>query len=410
MKLGRIAFRNIRRNKRRSLLSGTAILIATMFITFMFSLIAGMLDDVESNIVRYVSGHIRIRNLEYDENEQLNPLHLSVVDYEDVVQRLEVEPEVAAVVPRTRFFTAIYRNDRTYGGIGLGVDFQREASVMRIQEALERGRLPEKGEKEMALSAGLAEELDLDVGEKLTLLTKNKYMGMSGMTFTVTGIVRFLVTGFNESFFLVPIDTTARFLKMDNEATEVLVVLRDRRQVDAFTEKVTGILSDMGRDNVSTQPWNRIGATAGWMEYARTAYDVIALVFFLLASTVIINTTMMVIFERMREIGTVAAMGMTPREIVHLFFLEAFYIGAIAAFIGVLLGIGITLPLSKVGIDLTQSMEGVGFEVNPVVYPRLNIRSTVFVFFYSTAIASLASFIPSRRAAKIEPVEALRAV
>jgi len=68
------------------------------------------------------------------------------------------------------------------------------------------------------------------------------------------------------------------------------------------------------------------------MQYARTAYDVIALVFFLLASTVIVNTTMMVIFERMREIGTVAAMGMTPREIVRLFFLEAFFIGAIGFF------------------------------------------------------------------------------
>jgi putative ABC transport system permease protein len=137
---------------------------------------------------------------------------------------------------------------------------------------------------------------------------------------------------------------------------------------------------------------------------------VIALVFFLLASTVIINTTMMVIFERMREIGTVAAMGMTPQEIVRLFFLEAFYIGAIAAFVGVVLGIAVTIPLSKTGIDLTQSMGGVDLEINPVIYPRLNIRSTVFVFFYSTAIASLASFIPSRRAAKIEPVEALRAV
>jgi putative ABC transport system permease protein len=410
MKLGKIAFRNIRRNKRRSLLSGTAILIATMFVTFMFSLIAGMMGDVESNIVRYVSGHIRIRDREYDENEQLNPLHLSVADYAEVVERLEAEPEVAAVVPRTRFATAIYRNEQTYGGLGLGVDFQRETAVMEIEEALEQGRIPQAGAKEMLLSAGLAEELEMRAGEKLTLLTKNKYMGMSGMTFLVTGIVSFPVAGFNETFFLVPIDTTARFLKMDDEATEVLVVLEDSRDAEAFAGKASGILSGMGRDNLLVQVWNRIGTTAGWIEYARTAYDIIALVFFLLASTVIINTTMMVIFERMREIGTVAAMGMTPREIVRLFFLEAFFIGAIAAFFGVLLGIGITLPLSRVGIDLSQAMEGVGFEVSPVVYPRLNIRSTVFVFFYSTIIASLASFIPSRRAARIEPVEALRAV
>ena len=410
MKLGRIAFRNIRRNKRRSLLSGTAITIATMFITFAFSLITGMLGDYESNIVRYVSGHVRIRNVEYDENEELNPLHLSVTDYEEVVRRMEAEPEVKAVVPRTRFFTAIYRKDRTYNGMGLGVDFERENSVMKIQEALEQGRLPQMGQKEMVLSAGLAEELDLGLGEKLTLLTKNKYMGMSGMTFTVTGIVRFPVAGFNESFFLVPIDTTARFLKMSNEATEVLIVLNDSKRVDEFAEKAAGILSSMGRNNLSAQPWTKIGIASGYMQYARTAYDVIALVFFLLASTVIVNTTMMVIFERMREIGTVAAMGMTPREIVRLFFLEAFYIGAIAAFIGVLLGIGITIPLSKTGIDLTQSMEGVSLEISGVIYPQLNIRSTVFVFFYSTIIASAASFIPSRRAAKIEPVEALRAI
>ena len=410
MKLARIAYRNIRRNKRRSLLSGTAITVATMFITFMFSLIAGMLGDFESNLVRYVSGHVRIRNVEYDENEELNPLHLSVTDYEEVVRRMEAEDEVAAVVPRTRFFTAIYRNDRTYNGMGLGVDFEREASVMRIQDALELGRLPQMGQKEMVLSAGLAEELELGVGEKLTLLTKNKYMGMSGMTFTVTGIVRFLVAGFNESFFLVPIDTTARFLKMNDEATEILVVLNDSKRVDEFAEKAAGILAGMDRDNLSAQPWTRIGIAAGYMQYARSAYDVIALVFFILASTVIINTTMMVIYERMREIGTVAAMGMTPQEIVRLFFLEAFYIGAIAAFVGVLLGIAVTIPLSKVGIDLTQSMEGVDMEINPIVYPQLNIRSTVFVFFYSTVIASLASFIPSRRAAKIEPVEALRAI
>jgi len=410
MKLGKIAFRNIRRNRRRSLLSGTAIIVATMFITLAFSFIAGMLGDLESNVVRYVSGHVRIRHVEYDENEELNPLHLSVADYEEVVRRIEAEPEVAAVVPRTRFFTAIYRNDRTYGGMGLGVDFQRERKVMKIQDALEQGRLPRMGQKEMLLSAGLAEELKLGVGEKLTLLTKNKYMGMSGMTFTVTGIVRFLVAGFNESFFLVPIDTADRFLKMSGEATEVLVVLHDSKGVDKFAGKAAGILASMGRENLSVQPWTKIGVIYGYMQYAQTAYDVIALVFFLLASTVIINTTMMVIFERMREIGTVAAMGMTPQEIVRLFFLEAFYIGAIAAFVGVVLGIAVTIPLSKTGIDLTQSMGGVDLEMNPVIYPQLNIRSTVFVFFYSTAIASLASFIPSRRAAKIEPVEALRAV
>ena len=108
MKLASIAFRNIRRNRRRSLLSGTAIAVATMAITFLFSYIDGFVGDYESNVVRYMTGHVRIRNVEYDENEQLNPLHLSVADYDEVVRAIESEAGVAAVVPRTRFFTAIY--------------------------------------------------------------------------------------------------------------------------------------------------------------------------------------------------------------------------------------------------------------------------------------------------------------
>jgi len=410
MKLARIAFRNIRRNRRRSLLSGTAIVVATMAITFLFSYITGFLGDYKSNVVRYMTGHVRIRNVDYDKNEQLNPLHLSVADYQELVRKLEAEDGVAAVVPRTRFYTAIYRNDETFGGIGLGVDFERERKMMDIQDALERGRIPRKGEREMLLSAGLAKELGMGVGEKLTLLTKNKYMGMSGMTFLVTGIVRFQVAGFNESFFLMPIDTAARFLKMDDEATEILVRLADDRQVDAFVQRARGILSNMGRTDLSAQPWTKLGMIYGMIRYAQNIYDIFALIFFLLASTVIFNTTMMVIYERMREIGTVAAMGMTPREIVRLFFLEAFYIGAIASFIGVLIGVGITLPLSRTGINVGAVTEGVDMELSSIIYPQLNIRSTVFVFFYATAIASLASFIPSRKAAKIEPVEALRAV
>lgn len=410
MKLASIAFRNIRRNLRRSLLSGTAIAVAAMAITFLFSYMAGFLGDYESNVVRYITGHVRIRHAGYDEYEQLNPIHLSVTNYEEVVRELEAQEGVAAVVPRTRFFTAIYRDDQAFGGIGLGVDFEREKGMMRIQDALETGRLPKAGEREMLLSAGLARELNLEVGEKLTLLTKNKYMGMSGMTFLVTGIVRFQVAGFNESFFLMPIGTAARFLKMDDEATEVLVRLEDSRQVDAFAEKARLLLSSSGRDELSVQAWTKVGIIYGMMRYAQNIYDIFALIFFLLASTVIINTTMMVIFERMREIGTVAAMGMTPREIVRLFFLEAFYIGGIASLVGVLVGAAITLPLSITGINVGGVMEGVSMEISSVLYPRLNIRTTVFVFFYSTAIASLASFIPSRRAAKIEPVEALRAV
>ena len=129
-----------------------------------------------------------------------------------------------------------------------------------------------------------------------------------------------------------------------------------------------------------------------------------------MGSTVIITTTMMVIYERIREIGTVAAMGMTGGQIVGLFFLESFFIGAFASFVGVVLGSGISIPLSIIGMDWTEGLAGVEMAFNSFLKPKWRMSTTVIIFIYSTAIASAASFFPSRRAAKIEPIEALRSV
>jgi putative ABC transport system permease protein len=410
MKLAALAFRNIRRNRRRSVLSGSAIGLATLIITLMFSILAGILGDYRANVVRYLTGHVRLRNAAYDANERLNPLHLSVPGYRDLVARLEEEPKVAAVAPRIQFATAVYREERTFGGLGLGVDFDREQAVMQVQHSLVEGRLPRMGQREMLLPVGLAEEVGAGVGDKLTLLGKNKYLGMAGMTFTVTGIARFPVAGFNHRFLLVPIDTAERLLKMEDEATEVLVLARDDRRVAALAARVNELLAAAGAQGVEARAWERIGMWHTLMRLVDTMYNFVALFFFILGTTVIINTTMMVIFERLREIGTISALGMKPGEIVRLFFLEAFFISAIAAFAGVLLGTAITAALSRTGVDLSRAMQGVSFEVSPVIRPRLALRSTVFVFFYSVAVASLASFLPSRRAASIQPVEALRSI
>jgi putative ABC transport system permease protein len=304
----------------------------------------------------------------------------------------------------------VYRDGEVYAGTGLGVDFARERELLKVEESLQTGRLPAAGAREMLLSAGLAEELGVATGDKLTLLAKNKYMGFSGMTFTVTGIVRFPVAMFNDSFFLMPIDTAADFLKMPGEATELLVLLDDPKQIDGFAARADRLLEELGRTTLRARPWVGIGRMYSFVQLADTAYNFVALFFFILGSTVIVSTTMMVIYERMREIGTVAAMGMTPGEIVRLFFLEAFFIAVMAAAVGSLAGIGITIPLSRTGVDLSGPMEGMSFEISAVLYPQLSLRSTVLVFLFSVAIGSLASFIPSRRAARIEPVEALRAI
>jgi putative ABC transport system permease protein len=93
-----------------------------------------------------------------------------------------------------------------------------------------------------------------------------------------------------------------------------------------------------------------------------------------------------------------------------MFFLEAAMIAAAGAAAGVVLGIGITIPLSTFGIDFSASFQGLDFEMSQILYPKLNLRSTVFVFVYSVAVAAVASLVPSRRAARVSPAEALRSI
>ncbi len=408
MKVSKIAFRNIKRNKRRSILSGSAIAVATMMIVLMFSLINGMLVDIEWNVTSYVTGHVRVRNIEYDKNEMFNPLHLNIPGAEQRIREIDAIPEVSIVAPRITFPGMVYRGEDSYKMQGVGVDFTKELEFQKLAEHVVKGRIPEAGKNEVLMGFGLAKNMDLTIGDKYTVLTNTVYRGSNGMTFTIVGLVNFVISGMNTTTFLAPIDRVQRLVKANDAVTELLIKIPDGDNTKTAAAAVQAVLDKDGNSGLAAKPFQELSFTYSWIEMAQGIYDIMALVFFILASSVIINTTMMVIFERMKEIGTIGAMGMTGGEIQKLFFLEAFYIGLIGALAGVILGIGLTIPLSITGIDFSASMEGIDFDISNIIYPKLSLRSTLFVYIYSVAVSSLATIIPTRKAAHIEPVEALR--
>ena len=431
MKLWRIALRNVARNKRRSLLSGSAIAVATLSVVLMFSVLGGMLGDLVATTLTYDSGHARVRHAEYGRYETLSPVHLAVTGAGALAERLQELPQVTGVLPRVRFAGAIYREERNHGAFGLGLDFAREIEVARArlpqmsgsgagaasleefarawQLAVHGGSLPRAGERELLISAALAEELGLAVGDKLTILTRTALLSTQAWTFTVSGVIGFPIGGMRR-LLLAPLDVVQRFLKLSagDGVTEILLYTGSEEEVPALTAALAAALPD-GDPGLAVQAWSETNPLFSMMQVATRIYDLIALFFFLLATTVIVNTTMMVVFERMKEIGTIAALGMTGTQISRLFFLEALFIGMAAALAGVALGGAIVLPLSQVGLDYSAAMEGVELNMSDVLYPRLSARSTLLVFCYSIAVTAAASYWPARKAARLQPVEALRA-
>jgi len=406
-KLLKTAFRNISRNKRRSLLSGIAIGVAAMTIVMMFSLIVGMSNDMANNLINYYTGEVRVKNARFEEFERYNPMHLTV-DLAKVEGALSGMEEVESYAPRTTFPSSLYIGGSNFGAVGIGADFEKEDVYMDFSSALKEGRLPENGEKEMIMGAVLARDLNLKIGDRVTVLSTTAARGTNAITLEIVGLFALPVGELNAKFFWTPLDTTQYFLRMEGEVLEVLVKVKEDYDAKAFARKLEASLVNGSGVEFDVRAFDEISTTYGFLKIADLVYNIMAFVFFILGSTVIINTTMMVIYERMREIGTLGALGMHGKELTRLFFLEGTIISIIGSSIGVIFGIGIVLYLGRVGIDFTDAMSGLDFEISAFLYPQLKAGRTIFVLFYSVIVASLATLIPSRKAARIQPVEALR--
>ena len=415
MKIYKIALRNIARNKRRSLLSGTAIAIAGFAIVFLFAFLAGMTNDMEQNLWTYMTGAVRVRHSDFDKYERLNPMHLAVPDFESLLDIIEADPAVTATSPRINFPGRVpiggIGSDEKVNVMGMGVDFDREASYQDYGRTLVEGRLPEAGTREAVVGRALAEKLGIGMGGKFTVLSQSGSRGSNAFTFTVVGMISLPMTGLEKVMFQVPLDTAQRFLWLPEQVQEILIKVD--KKVDS-PKAVAARLGEILSSDVPLNVWDykEVNGMAAMIDLAVKIYDIIGIIFFLLASTVIVNTTIMVIFERMKEIGTLGAMGMTGRQLVKLFFLESLFISIVGALVGIAIGIGVTAYFGVVGIDaFAKAMEGMdSMGIGAILYPVLNFKSTVMVFVYSLIVTGLATWWPSRRAAKITPVEALRHV
>ncbi|MDC7124835.1 MAG: ABC transporter permease [Spirochaetales bacterium] len=405
-RIAKTAFKNISRNMRRSILSGTAIAVASMSIVALFALIGGMSQDMKNNLRNFYTGDVRVRNKDYEEYERFNPVHLTV-NINKAGEAISKIDGIESWVPRVSFPSSIYIDGSTFSAIGTGVDLERERNYFDLDSIVVAGRLPERGKKEMIMGAVLARNLHLELGDKITFQTMTADRSTNAITLKITGLAAFPVASLNSKYFWMPLDRAQDFLNMPGEAQEILVKTSHNIKPLLAAEKLSAALSSSGTE-LEVKQLEDISMMFGLIRMAETVYNIIGIFFFLLGSTVIINTTMMVIFERMREIGTLSALGMHGRELVKLFLLEGTFISAIGAAVGVAAGILLVAYLSKTGIDFTDAMSGMEFEMSSILYPKLNAGKTIFVYFYAVAIACLATLIPSRKASKIQPVEALR--
>ncbi|MFN2341143.1 MAG: ABC transporter permease [Halanaerobium sp.] len=410
-----IAFKNMFRNRLRSFVSILAIAFAVMIIVFTRGLLDGMIADTYELYIHYDTGHIKIIDQKYQQKEKLLSLNYTVNGLEnkslaEMQSDLNELPGIEMVIPRLKFGAAVSTEEELVQMLAWGVDGEKELSFTNIGRELTAGRMVEAGKREVVMGSKLLAKIERRVGEKVTMVYTTAFSSFQGATFEIVGEITSNLPLLNEEAVFMPLDTARELLYLEEESTELLLVGEDRNQSKKYLPVVRNYLAQNGGERYLVQNWREGSTFIQMLEVSETIYNFIYLFLVLLASIVVINTLVMIVKERTQEIGMMAALGLKAREIMLLFILEGSAMALIGSFFGALGGGVINYYLAKVGFDYSAAFQDIDVLINPIIYPTSKIEHMLFGFAVGVLVTSLTAIIPARRAAKLEPTEALREI
>ncbi len=402
----RIALRSLRRNRRRSALTLAAVVIGVGVVVFAYGFGEGLAASLVKTLVDTRLGALQVHAKGYLDAVEAQPLTKDFALDEQLLATVAGTPGVAAVAPRLRFgallgdgaSSTIVMVDAVDPEAELRVCPARKGEVPKESGAFVSAEQPRGG----VLGAELAAGMKTKVGATLTVQAAGKEGQLNALDLEVRGISRGAAS-FLESkrSMTVPLAYGQELLQMQGRATELALMLDDVRQVD---EVQAALAARLG-------PGFEVSTWAEVMPFLRDATARIqiilrgvSVVLFFLVVFGVVNTMLMNVYERVREIGTLLAIGWRRRTILALFVLEAGVLGVVGGAMGAALGLGATLWTNRVGIPLTPP--GAAFE--QLIRPIPDLTIALVAFGTAALGAVLAALGPARRAARLNPVDALR--
>ena len=396
----KMAFRNLGRNRRRTFFSALALTLTLALLMFIVAFFNGEVQTSMESTLRLDSGHIQIRAADYDPDKLSVAWEYLIENPEQVAGQVEALDQVQVATPRLIASGIVSVRDESSGVQIMGVDPASSAN-QPYQDGMVAGAFPAADDREgILIGQSLAENLDLKVGDQLNLLVNTSNGTVDEQLFTVRGIFNTGVSTYDKSIVLLPLAKAQAFSGAENRASFIFVLLKDREQTDA-------VASALASPNYQVETWTELNEILVLMEDFSNAYlFILNLIVMGVTATVIVNTLVMSVFERTREVGILTAIGMKGRQIIVLFLAEAVMLAFGGLVFGLLLGWGLSAYFGQVGIyfgDLGIS----GFYLGDRIYTFLTPDDAIFLTIMALTITLLASLYPARLASRMEPVEAL---
>jgi ABC-type lipoprotein release transport system permease subunit len=407
-RLWKIAIRDLGRNKRRSVLTLVAVGLGMALLIVMSGLIEGAVAGSLENSIRLQTGHLQVRAASYHEDELSLKWEDLLPDPQALAAQIRGQKGVRVATPVLWANGMLTVGDQSVGVQVFGIDPLSEAYVP-IRDALVAGEFLAPDDRGgILMGQRLAESLGVTVGQRMSLLVSTADQQVDETVFTVRGLYNTSVASYDETRVFLPLSKAQAFTRTEGHASAIFILLD--RQEDA--DSVAAVLRAPGLSVLTWRDLNQVFLQT--MQASAIFLNMMNLVVLAVVAVVIANTLLMAVFERTREMGILAALGMKGRQILAMFLLEAGTLGLAGIILGFLLGLLGVAYLATVGLPIGEAAAA-GEASNMitygnVLYARFSLPDVASLSGMELIITLLASLYPAWFAARMEPIEALRAL
>jgi ABC-type lipoprotein release transport system permease subunit len=400
IQLFKMAYRDLGRNKRRSILSSFAVAVGMSLLLLMASVVAGEMRGALQNSIRLQSGHLQIRAEKYDENKISLKWEDLIANPGQVIDQLKTISQIKFATPRLIASGIVTLKDNSRGVQVIGIDPASEANQPFRQGMIAGDFLTPDDREGIIIGKPLAEKFNVQIGDQISLLINRSSGDTDEQLFTVRGIFTTNTSNYDENTVFMPLIKAQTFAGAENHASLIFVMLQDQAQADA----VAAALKSSG---YQIKTWLQLNELTVQLEDFANAYMVMLYLIVLgITATVVVNTLVMAVFERTREIGILAAIGMKGGRIMSMFLTEAALLATGGVIGGLILGGLVVAYFTKYGIYIGDY--GVsGILMGDTIYAYLTLNDTINLAIAAYVITLIASLYPATLAARMEPVEAL---
>ncbi len=404
----RLAWRNIWRHRRRTVIVVLAIGLTLMLMMFYDGLVAGFEESIYTNAIKVLGGNIQIHAAGYSDKAQQTPL-LPLANDQAVLSAVSSQPQVVAASRRINT-GGLVSNYKGAFAVGItGIEPEKEQTANLVAQHVSAGRYLTAADKDVVfMGKGLADAMKVSVGDRITLAGRAAHQQMASRTMTVVGIFDIGMADVEKRTVYMSLGEAQDIYGLAGQSTEVVVYLQHIGEEPAVMNALKPSLP--GYEMASWQTnypdlQNAIQTKGAFM-------NIFSLIIMVVVGIGILNLLLMAVYERTREIGVMAALGLKPGQISLLFVLEGAFMGVVGVAFGILLGVLINAGLGRVGMDFSAftSMSEYTALITGNVYPTLGLEKLLGHALVVLTIAVFASLYPAWEASQKEPAVSLHYV